>query len=286
MIVEPDFPQHWKTQMLESMCLGYLNDNPNDLKTVLSGSYGGMLVVRLWGHCQQRRRWRFEKMTSLVLASVCGWKGDAEWLFQAFLDCKWITLEDEQVVVHEWDVMNTRLVTNWENGKKSGGRPKGDRNPSETQSKPKGGAIDKIDKIDKSVPPNPLGGDRARRFVPPELAEVVAHAMESAVPKLEAEKFFDHFTANGWRVGGKAPMKDWRAAFRNWCRSVFQFQKQNRGLTAAQTGPDLSVDAILARRKRQDEDLERQRDLDALEGPSRAKSDFSSENDGADREAA
>ena len=34
----------------------------------------------------------------------------------------------------------------------------------------------------------------------------------------EAEKFFDHFSSNGWRVGGKAPMKDWKAAARNWCR--------------------------------------------------------------------
>lgn len=37
-------------------------------------------------------------------------------------------------------------------------------------------------------------------------------------PKLESETFFDHFTSNGWKVGGKAPMKDWQSACRNWNR--------------------------------------------------------------------
>ena len=31
----------------------------------------------------------------------------------------------------------------------------------------------------------------------------------------QAEKFFNHYTANGWRVG-RNPMKDWRAAAANW----------------------------------------------------------------------
>lgn len=34
----------------------------------------------------------------------------------------------------------------------------------------------------------------------------------------EAAKFWDYFSSNGWKVGGKAPMKDWQAAARNWLR--------------------------------------------------------------------
>lgn len=34
----------------------------------------------------------------------------------------------------------------------------------------------------------------------------------------EAECFYDHFASNGWKVGGKAAMKDWKAASRNWIR--------------------------------------------------------------------
>jgi hypothetical protein len=38
-------------------------------------------------------------------------------------------------------------------------------------------------------------------------------------PATEAGKFFDFYTANGWRVG-KNPMKDWRAAAANWNRTA------------------------------------------------------------------
>lgn len=42
----------------------------------------------------------------------------------------------------------------------------------------------------------------------------------------EAEKFFNHYTANGWKVGGKASMKDWEAAARNWVSNVGGFGKE------------------------------------------------------------
>jgi hypothetical protein len=32
---------------------------------------------------------------------------------------------------------------------------------------------------------------------------------------VEAQRFVDYYTANGWRVG-KNPMKDWRATVRTW----------------------------------------------------------------------
>ena len=48
-----------------------------------------------------------------------------------------------------------------------------------------------------------------------------AYFKELGDPK-EAEKFFDHFEANGWKVGGKTPMKDWKAAARNWMRSPYR----------------------------------------------------------------
>lgn len=36
---------------------------------------------------------------------------------------------------------------------------------------------------------------------------------------MEAQKFYDYFSSNGWKVGGKAVMKDWKAACRNWIRN-------------------------------------------------------------------
>jgi hypothetical protein len=37
---------------------------------------------------------------------------------------------------------------------------------------------------------------------------------------VNAETFYDHYQANGWKVG-KVPMKDWRAAVRYWEKSTY-----------------------------------------------------------------
>lgn len=54
------------------------------------------------------------------------------------------------------------------------------------------------------------------RFSPPSLEEVVSFF--STMGRTDGAVFFDHFTSNGWKVGGKTPMKDWHAAARNWDR--------------------------------------------------------------------
>jgi hypothetical protein len=43
--------------------------------------------------------------------------------------------------------------------------------------------------------------------------------------KLEAEKFFNHFESNGWKVGGRSPMKNWRAAAQKWILNTGSFSK-------------------------------------------------------------
>ena len=55
---------------------------------------------------------------------------------------------------------------------------------------------------------------RAPRFSPPTLEEVKAYCAERG-NKVNAERFIDYYTANGWRVG-RNPMKDWKAAVRTW----------------------------------------------------------------------
>jgi len=60
------------------------------------------------------------------------------------------------------------------------------------------------------------------RFSAPDINEITAYmrlrAKEknlSINPDSEAERFADYYNANGWKVG-KNPMKDWKAAVRNW----------------------------------------------------------------------
>lgn len=59
-------------------------------------------------------------------------------------------------------------------------------------------------------PPPP---SRAKRFVPPTLAEVQSYVAERQSP-VDPQGFIDFYASKGWMVG-KTPMKDWKAACRN-----------------------------------------------------------------------
>ena len=61
-----------------------------------------------------------------------------------------------------------------------------------------------------------IGADKPprSRFIPPTLDEVKAYCAEKGYT-LDADRFVDYYTSNGWRVG-KNPMKDWKAAVRTW----------------------------------------------------------------------
>ena len=56
-----------------------------------------------------------------------------------------------------------------------------------------------------------------RRFTKPTLEDVQAYCLERG-KGVDAQKWFDYYSANGWKVG-KNPMKDWKAAVRTWERS-------------------------------------------------------------------
>jgi hypothetical protein len=57
----------------------------------------------------------------------------------------------------------------------------------------------------------------------PALDEVVSFFKSENYPQVEAQKFFNHFESNGWKVGGKTPMKNWQAAARNWMLNAKRF---------------------------------------------------------------
>lgn len=54
------------------------------------------------------------------------------------------------------------------------------------------------------------------KFVPPTISEVRIYIEENGY-HVDAERFVDYYTSNGWKVG-KNPMKDWKATVRNWER--------------------------------------------------------------------
>lgn len=56
--------------------------------------------------------------------------------------------------------------------------------------------------------------------IAPTWEEVKMYAVLIGWPERDAKMWFNHFQANGWKVGGKSPMKDWQAAadngFEHW----------------------------------------------------------------------
>lgn len=61
---------------------------------------------------------------------------------------------------------------------------------------------------------NKDNGEKRKRFTPPTLEEVQAYCSERK-NNVNAERFIDYYTSNGWYVG-KNKMKDWKAAVRTW----------------------------------------------------------------------
>lgn len=56
-----------------------------------------------------------------------------------------------------------------------------------------------------------------KRFVKPSLEELKAFNEEKQL-NVDCDRFMDYYEANGWKAG-KNPMKDWKAAMRNWSRN-------------------------------------------------------------------
>ena len=81
--------------------------------------------------------------------------------------------------------------------------------------------IDKNSDIGKvSAKPKPR-----QQFTKPDLMEVyeylVTRGINQSTARVEAEKFVDHYSSNGWKVG-KNSMKDWKASVRNWTKNLGQ----------------------------------------------------------------
>ncbi len=57
----------------------------------------------------------------------------------------------------------------------------------------------------------------------PTIENTKAYFLEQNFPELEALKFFNYFSSNGWLVGGKTPMVNWQAAAQNWMLNAPKF---------------------------------------------------------------
>lgn len=71
------------------------------------------------------------------------------------------------------------------------------------------------------IPPaeSPTPTKKRRVFKPPTIEEVQAYCRERG-NKVDAERWHNHYSSNGWMVG-KTKMVDWKAAVRTWERNGY-----------------------------------------------------------------
>ncbi len=67
---------------------------------------------------------------------------------------------------------------------------------------------------------------KAKRFVKPSIDDVKEYCVERN-NFVDAEKFFDYYSSNGWKVG-KNPMKDWKASVRTWEKNSTSEQSKGK----------------------------------------------------------
>ena len=91
----------------------------------------------------------------------------------------------------------------------------------------------------EKVPPKSKTDKRNLRAIvsPPDIVAVQNYFLELKSSEIEAEKFYNYFQSNGWKVGGKAPMQDWQASARNWLLNAPAFAKPQKALAAEQPTP-------------------------------------------------
>ena len=89
------------------------------------------------------------------------------------------------------------------------------RKPQSAQAEAEAEAISKREGM-VAVAPSPS------KFKKPAIEDVRSEFLKHKFPDSEAEKFFNYYESNGWRVG-RNPMKSWTAAAANWRKNVGGF---------------------------------------------------------------
>lgn len=194
------------------------------------------------------------------IAAHLEWDGDASDLIAALVECGWLDRhEAHRLVVHDWHEHAPNYLkgnmAKWGKGfatvEAADSAKQIAKQPAEDVAKQAAKQTAQASCSTQSSNDHPrvgLSGDitqapettqtldtinssaaakaATKRFVPPSVEEVKAYC-ESQGYDMDAERFVDHYTSNGWRVGGKTAMKDWQASVRNWMKSPFRVSTGN-----------------------------------------------------------
>ena len=90
-----------------------------------------------------------------------------------------------------------------------------------------------------TVPGTKSGNNHTQRFSPPSVEDVRKYCIDRG-NSVDAEKFVDYYTSNGWMVG-KNRMKDWKAAVRTWEKNSGVNDGKNQKFREKSSNPFLDL---------------------------------------------
>ena len=145
----------------------------------------------------------------LVIQKLCNGNANA---LQGLIDAEIIGINNDLILI---DFLDNQLNEFQETSeKRANAANKRWKNASAMQVQCKSNAIREEKRREKK-----RKEDNRKRFTPPAQSQVFDYLIEKVhskrIAEIEAEKFFNHYTSNDWKVG-KNKMKDWQAAARGW----------------------------------------------------------------------
>ena len=145
--------------------------------------------------------------------------------------------------------IGTKTATTTDNRTETERRPNGDRTENTTEEeKPNGDRTDSVfvnvsDNVNVSDSVNvaetkPAEPAPARkRFVKPDLEEIREFCFEKNI-NIDVDRFFNYYESKGWKVG-VSPMKDWKAAVRNWAKNDSLYSRPGSARISSDTSAQL-----------------------------------------------
>lgn len=86
-------------------------------------------------------------------------------------------------------------------------------------------AVGRTNKQNKPIQTNE---NESKGTHPQKEQEVIDFFQKNKWPVVEAQKFFNHYQANGWKIGGKTDIRDWHACAKKWMLNYREQLSQNQ----------------------------------------------------------
>jgi len=96
-------------------------------------------------------------------------------------------------------------------------KPNGDRTDSVSVNVSVNDSVNVSDSVNVAEAKPAEPAPARKRFVKPELEEIREFCFEKNI-NIDVDRFFNYYESKGWKVG-VSPMKDWKAAVRNWAKN-------------------------------------------------------------------